>query len=344
MRHGRREGIPMRRLFSEKPLLATLGSLSLLAIGLLIYFMSGMVIYGGRVASDYYRPTEPICNDWYRKEVFQDHRPPEARAASSLRIPSCEESLQHPRKTEMLETEEGLRVRLVMPELPEAPAIWLHVHGITDSYLNGMRFTDFARRAGFQLALLELQNHGGSERHSSGSSWGCREKFDLFAALTYLHKQWPGKPILLTGTSMGTMTITQAALTRPEAFQAVRGIIYESPLSTLDNLSDRICHNSGWPCYFAFRQLAPFFAKLRTDTKFDSCFASHAPPTEIPTELWLSHEEYRSPKQITLASDMPGHRNVSVHMFLRGTHSAYYSYNPEALEAALLEFWNKVNP
>jgi pimeloyl-ACP methyl ester carboxylesterase len=311
-------------------------------MGLLLYFMSGMVVFGGRIASDYNRPREPLCNEWYRKEVFQDHRSPEAQAASSIRIPSCEESLQHPRKTEMLSTEEGLKVRLVIPEMREAPAIWLHIHGITDSYLNGMRFTDLAQRSGFQLMLLELQNHGGSDRHSQGSSWGCREKFDLFAALAYLQKHSPGKPILLSGTSMGTMTITQAVLTRPDAFQSVRGIIYESPLSTFENLSQRFCRKTGWPCFFVFRKVAPLFAKLRTDTDFDRCFASHSPPTEIPTELWLTNQEFNSPENIELASDMPGHRHVNVRIFPRGTHSAYYSYSPEEFEKALQEFWDKV--
>ncbi|HET9237813.1 MAG TPA: alpha/beta hydrolase [Oligoflexus sp.] len=334
----------MRRIFSEKPLLAILGCCSLVAIGLLVYFLSGIVIFGGRVASDYNRPMEPVCNGWYENEVFKDHRTPEAQAASPIRIPSCEDSVKHPRKTEMLTTAEGLRVRLVMPEMPAAPAIWLHLHGITDSYLNGMRFTDLARRAGFELMLLELQNHGGSDRHSQGSSWGCREKFDLFAALNYLQSRWPGKPILLSGTSMGTMTITQAVLTRPELFQSVRGIIYESPLSTFSNLTDRVCLKMGSVCYFVFGKIVPAFAKLRTDTDFDSCFASHAAPTAIPTELWLTQEEFKTPEQIALASDMPGHANVSVRIFPRGTHSAYYSYNPEDVEKALQEFWTKVKP
>jgi hypothetical protein len=333
----------MRRIFSEKPLLLLLAAISILAFGLLLYFVSGLVVFGGRTSFDYDRPREPVCNDWYRQEVFQDHRSAEAQAASPIRIPSCEAAVAHPKAIEMLETEEGLRVRLLLPEMPEAPAIWLHIHGITDSYLNGMRFTDLAQRAGFQLALLELQNHGGSDRHPQGSSWGCREKFDLFAALAWLQEKWPGKPILLSGTSMGTMTITQAVLTRPEGFHAVRGIIYESPLSTFKNLSERLCHNKGWPCDFIFRQGTLFFAKLRTDTNFESCFASTENPTPIPTELWLSQQEYKIEKQIQLASDMPGHRNVTIRIFPRGTHSAYYSYSPEETEQALLNFWQKVN-
>ena len=334
----------MRRFFSEKPLLAILGCCSLVAIGLLLYYMTGIVIFGGRMASDYNRPTEPVCNSWYEREVFKDHRSPEAQAASPIRIPSCEDAVKHPKKTEMLTTEEGLKVRLVMPEMPDASAIWLHLHGITDSYLNGMRFTDLARRAGFQLMLLELQNHGGSERHSQGSSWGCREKFDLFAALAYLQKQWPGKPILLSGTSMGTMTITQAVLTRPEAFQLVQGIIYESPLSTFNNLSDRVCLKMGSVCQLVFRKILPAFASLRTDTDFDHCFASHDAPTAIPTELWLTHDEFKTPEQIALASDMPGHSKANVRVFQHGTHSAYYGYSPEEVENALQEFWNKVKP
>lgn len=332
----------MRRFLSEKPLPLILGFSSLLALSLLIYYASGIMIFGGRIASDYNRPQEPVCNDWYRGEVFQDHRPPEVQAASPIRIPTCEEALKHPRRAEMLETEEGLRVRLVIPELPEAPAIWLHLHGITDSYLNGMRYTDLAKREGFQLMMLELQNHGGSDRHSQGSSWGCREKFDLFAAMNYLQKNWPDKPILLSGTSMGTMTITQAVLTRPEAFQAVRGIIYESPLSTFDNLTARMCGKNTNTCTYVFRKLIPLLAPLRTNTDFNSCFRDDAPPTTIPTELWLTHEEFKKPEHIELASHMPAHSDVNVRIFQRGTHSAYYSYNPEDVEQALREFWQKV--
>ncbi len=321
-----------------------LACLSALAIALLIYFLSGLIVFGGRVPYDYYRATDVRCNEWYRKEVFQDHRSPDQIAASPIRIPSCEDSVRYPRRTEILNTEEGLYVRLVIPETQEKPAIWLHVHGITDSYLNGMRFTDLATRQGFQLMLLELQNHGGSERHSQGSSWGCREKFDLVAALDFIHKTWPDKPILLSGTSMGTMTITQAALSKPERFKNVRGIIYESPLSSLDNISDRICSgfvNQG-PCPFILKKLLPFFAKIRSDTDFDTCFAPNSPPTEIPTELWLSRQEFNNPRQIALASEMPAHKNLSIRIFAHGTHSAYYSYGPEEVEEALQSFWLKV--
>jgi hypothetical protein len=41
---------------------------------------------------------------------------------------------------------------------------------------------------------------------------------------------------------------------------------------------------------------------------------------------------------------MPGHKNVKIREFPHGTHSAYYSYNPEDVENALQEFWNKVKP
>ncbi|HYX32516.1 MAG TPA: alpha/beta fold hydrolase [Oligoflexus sp.] len=332
----------MRRTLSGWPLLLVLGVCSILLLGLL-YFISGALIFGGRTASQYDRPQEPVCNDWYQKEVLRDHRSPEVQSASSIRIPTCDQAVAWPRRTEMLSTEEGLRVRLVMPEMPEAQAIWIHVHGITDSYLNGMRFTDLARREGFQLLLLELQNHGGSERHSQGSSWGCREKFDLLAALDYVQKTWPQKPILLSGTSMGTMTITQAALTRPDAFQSVRGIIFESPLSTFANLSERFCGKTGAVCGFVFKKVIPLLTPLRTDTDFHSCFRHPDPPTDIPTELWLSHEEFKTPEHIELASEMPGHRNVKVYIFSKGTHSAYYGYNPDDFENALRTFWQSVN-
>ncbi len=141
---------------------------------------------------------------------------------------------------------------------------------------------------------------------------------------------------------MGTMTITQAALTRPQALASVRGIIYESPLSTFENLSERICHRAGSFCYYVFRQVIPFFTSLRTDTDFSSCFARTTHPVAIPTELWLSHEEYKTPKILELASVMPSHSNVKVRMFQRGTHSAYYSYGPEEVEAAVTEFWQNV--
>lgn len=332
----------MRRFLAalHLPLLLSLAVLS--AIGLLLYYISGVVIFGGRIASAYERPLEPVCNTWYRQEVLKDHRSPEAISASGIHVPGCEEALQFPKHTEMLTTEEGLKVRLVIPELPEAPAIWLHVHGITDSYLNGMRFTEVARRQGFQLMMLELQNHGGSDRHEQGSSWGCREKYDLIAAMDRIRKEWPEKPVLLSGTSMGTLTITQAVLTRPVAFAAVRGIIFESPISSLDNISDRICLGRGSICAYVFKTFIPFFTPLRTNTDFQSCFKEPNPPIEIPTELWLSRDEFRTLEHQALAAWMPAHRHVNVETFDHGTHSAYYGYEPEAVEAALQRFWNQV--
>ncbi len=335
----------MHKLFRTPNRLVILSLFSSLSLGLMLFYLSGALVYGGRTYSDYNRPKEPVCSEWYKSEVFLDHRTPIEISRSSLKIPSCEESIQAPKRTEMLTTEEGLRVRLVIPDSPDRSALWLHVHGITDNYLNGMRFTGVAERQDFKLMMLELQNHGGSDRHIQGSSWGCREKYDLFAALDFMHQTWPDKPILLTGTSMGTMTISQAVLTRPEAFLEVQGIIYESPLSSLDNISDRICSNLPEQniCTLIFTKIIPYFARLRTDTNFSSCFKDPSVPTDIPTELWLSRQEFKNPKQIALASLMPAHKNLSIHIFAAGSHSAYYSYGPKEVEEALASFWARTH-
>jgi hypothetical protein len=140
------------------------------------------------------------------------------------------------------------------------------------------------------------------------------------------------------------MAITQAALTRPLAFKKVRGMIFESPLSSLTKIDERLCaywtQNSA--CANVLGRALSLIAKLRSDIDFERCFAKTAPPVEVPTELWLSHAEFKDPTLMALAKASPAHRNLSIKVFDRGTHSAYYGYEPEAVEEALHDFWKRV--
>ncbi len=320
-----------------------LGLLLLLAGFAAFYYFSSFLIYGGRFADDYYREFEPECNTWHNTEIFPDHRLP-GEASSNITLRSCEESRALPRESFFVRTNEGQRLRMIamdgVDSHPDWP-IWLHVHGITDSYLNGLRFYDMAHRLHFKQVLIELQNHGGSSRHSQGSSWGCREHWDVKAALDEIQKRFPGRAILLSATSMGTLSSTEAALRHPESFASVKAIVYESALSSLPNLGERICLPSKWPsfCHFVWSNLVMDLSKFRSQQDFASCHRPDTEQTAIPTRLWISDQEYPSEAALNLALALPRHSQVSVTRFPRGTHSAYVSYQPEAVEADIAEFW-----
>jgi pimeloyl-ACP methyl ester carboxylesterase len=317
------------------------------SISFLLYYLSGLLIFGGRIPSHFYRPLEPVCNEWYDAEVFADKRSEEEKAKSPVRLRTCAESLTLPKDTLLLTTQEGIKVRLVVPDSLDTGAdlpIWLHIHGITDSYLNGMRFYDAAHRLGFKLMMLELQNHGGSDRHPQGASWGCRERWDLIATMDYINNRYPSSEVLITATSMGTLTVTEAILTQPESFDKVRGLIYESPISSFDNVLERICFK--WSqrdfCKSLWHGLIFGLSHWRTDVDLASCHQPDMLKTGIPTMLWLSEEEYPTAAIRELSQQLPRHTQVRTTVYPRGSHSAYYGSQPERTEEDIREFWMSV--
>jgi pimeloyl-ACP methyl ester carboxylesterase len=194
--------------------------------------------------------------------------------------------------------------------------------------------------------LIELQNHGRSARHSRGASWGCQERWDVIAVLNQLEQTYPAAPILLAATSMGTIASTQAAITSPATFAPVRAMVYESPVSLIDSLfsgvGQRLDLNDS-TINKAYKFLTTL-SQLRTDVDFAKCakrLRAKNRQVEIPTLLQISATEYELPAERSFFDTYPFHSRVQVKVYKRGSHSAYWNYQPEEFEVDLENFWQR---
>jgi uncharacterized protein len=131
---------------------------------------------------------------------------------------------------------EGLRLRAWLARgRPEKPAVVI-VHGLGDSLDSYLEHARIFRERGSTVLLLDMRGHGGSEgRHTT---LGCRERFDVLAAVAELQRRDLARSgVVLEGHSMGAVAVLLAA---PET-RGLRGVIVEAPY---DSYRRSIAHHA----------------------------------------------------------------------------------------------------
>lgn len=258
-------------------------------------------------------------------------------------VPRCQDAVNSARYTvRFLENRNGLRVRLVEMQSPlgaEAP-VWLHVHGITSSWLHGLRYRQPAGRLGFRLFMVELVNHGGSQRVKGGSTWGCQEKWDVIAALEEIARLYPRAPVLVSATSMGTLVVTEAALEQPAVFDPVRGVVFESPVPDLRALYDIFEERAGWlrPVLPSWKTMLSM-TRWRSDTDLSGCFRQDN-RASLPLLTFLSREEFPDPRRREEITRRLRFSRVETVVLSRGRHNAYWNYQPRDFEEHIRRFFS----
>ena len=320
-------------------------SILVVMIGIVINYLSGAIIFGGRLSSDYNRPTIQPCNQWHKDFAFADLR--EDKEDHTFSVRNCEDSKKIPRREHFVINKLGQKILYVEFEQDnvEDKPIWLHVHGITNSFLHGVRYYDAANRLGFQLMAVELQNHGGSERHPNGSSWGCQEQWDIAAVLQDLQKRYPKKKILITATSMGTVSTSQAAMSSPENFANVRALVYESAFPNIKGVYEVIFLGMKLPQPGTLAEImygiTNFLTTIRIGYDIHECLDKNKGKTfNIPTLVHMSKEEFHSTRSIEIGQDIPvSKESLAFKLLEKGSHSTYWNSNPYEFEADIKYFW-----
>lgn len=104
----------------------------------------------------------------------------------------------------------------------------LILHGNEGSRQNSLRYAEFLSSDGYALLMPSLRCHGDSsgEFHDIGYS----ARLDVLAAVDFLEKRRPGRPIIVLGTSLGAAT---AIFASKELAHRVSGYVFESPYQDL---------------------------------------------------------------------------------------------------------------
>jgi fermentation-respiration switch protein FrsA (DUF1100 family) len=85
-----------------------------------------------------------------------------------------------------------------------------------------VRRAEFLRQAGYSTLLIDLQATGESE--GEAITFGWRERFDVLAAVQYLHTRMPSRPVGVVGVSLGgaaTLFATPPLRTEAAVLEAV---------------------------------------------------------------------------------------------------------------------------
>lgn len=304
------------------------------AIAAYLNLQADKIIYY-KYGKAYWQHSQAIVCDDYRKGYFQDLRP--GASAQAVLDLSCEQALTLAAESRFATSSDGLKIHYKVFTAPTDLPILLHVSGITSTWLNGARYVKASERMGFQLMSLEMRNHGLSQNNAQGVAYGCKEKSDVLAVLADIQKTYPARPILLWGSSGGSMSILNAAAAHDPAFASVKALMIESPSSSLRDVAES--KSPGLPGFLYDTVIA--LASWRTGNPLMACAATaQARHISLPTRVigaekdtltppWMAQKVYQAlPKQLAQLTIYP-----------HGKHEAVWNGQPESYEADVKRFW-----
>ena len=117
----------------------------------------------------------------------------------------------------------------------EPTAVVVLAHGLFRGAMELEPVAAMFRELGAEVLLLELTNHGGSDRRSFTFGW--REQEDILAAVEYLRSRENGlgAPLVLFGVSLGSIAVSLAAPKIPE----LEGLVLDAPMMDLEGTAHR---------------------------------------------------------------------------------------------------------
>ncbi|MEM7199456.1 MAG: alpha/beta hydrolase [Planctomycetota bacterium] len=135
------------------------------------------------------------------------------------------------------EAGDGVRLRAFLVPAIGAPTFSaVLVHGMFRGALELEPVAAMLRELGGDVLLLELRNHGASDRRPA--TFGLRESLDVLAAVRWLRARpdQAGQPLLLFGVSLGTAAVSLAA---PQV-DDLAGVVLDAPIVDVLETAHRI--------------------------------------------------------------------------------------------------------
>jgi pimeloyl-ACP methyl ester carboxylesterase len=124
---------------------------------------------------------------------------------------------------------------------PDAPAILL-LHGVNSSRASLTRHAVWLNGLGYAALAIDFRGHGGSG--AVPRSFGLHEARDAAAALAFLRRDFPARPVGLIGTSLGGA----AALLGDDGPLAVQAMVLQAVYPNLRSaIANRIAQRLGYP-------------------------------------------------------------------------------------------------
>ncbi|NBX17083.1 MAG: hypothetical protein EBR09_06935 [Proteobacteria bacterium] len=321
-----------------------------------LFYLSDLLLFPFKEREKWMSVETISCNPWMKEYAFADLR--EGFPSKKTLDISCDDSLNLPSQSFYTKSSLGERIHYKIydnltedqKKSPQQAPLFFHVHGVSGTYMHGARYFKMASRLGFQLAAMDLSNHGLSDHNGLGASYGCREQHDVIAVLNALKSQFPNRKILWHSTSMGTMASLNAAAVllpaeKPDSDKSISAMVLENPIPSVEQLVLSTPKKPNVPQ--GFITLGVWLAEKRGKVDFSQCEpVKAAPKVNIPTYVYNSvNDDIVSPEvsgQIVAA--LPKENVFKVRVFNRGAHSTVWNGNPEEVEKDLAELWQAAVP
>jgi pimeloyl-ACP methyl ester carboxylesterase len=327
--------------------------LSAVFVGALFY-ISDLLLFPYKPREKWLSVETIECSKWLRETAFGDLS--QGHPATKPVDLSCDEALNLPAQSFYTKNSRSERIHYKIYEnlteqqknSPDPLPLLLHIHGVSGSHLHGARYFKMAARLGFQLAALDLSNHGLSDHNGLGASYGCREQDDVIAVVDALNAQFAGRKILLHSTSMGSMATVNAAavlLSRQwqDGVKPFQALVLEN---TIPSVSELVLSSPQRPNVpQTLIDLGVWLSQKRGRVEFDSCAPMLAAPrVTVPTYFLNSTDDDVVSPEVSrkLADALPLGSVFRRKVFDRGRHSAVWNGQPAEVEKDIADLWASI--
>jgi alpha-beta hydrolase superfamily lysophospholipase len=221
----------------------------------------------------------------------------------------------------------------------EAPSVLL-LHGNGGSRGKCLDRAAILAGEGCTVLLISLRAHGDSTGAFNDIGYGARH--DVIAAIDFLERHRPGRPIVVQGTSMGAAA---ALFASGELGLRVRGYILESPYQDLKTAVWNRIENALPPLLdrIVFRGLmlvSPLV--LPALERISSVAAIEATPGEVPVLILAGGQDRRARPEEALAHFDRVRSHGTLMIFEGADHLRMHVTEPERYRQALLGFIRSV--
>jgi alpha-beta hydrolase superfamily lysophospholipase len=224
--------------------------------------------------------------------------------------------------------------------LEKAPSVLL-LHGNNGNRSHTLSRGQLLASRGWAVLMVTLRAHGDSTGDYHDIGWGARR--DVWAAVEYLEKRRPGRPLIVSGNSMGSAAAVFAA---KELGHRVQGYILESPYRDLkvavwNRLDNSLPRGFSHIAYAGLRTVGPLF--LPHIEQVSPLKAISGIPEDVPVLILAGDADRhaRLDEAQALFGEVATHGKLVV--FPGAGHGNLFNSNRDLYERTVLEFCREIS-